>query len=104
MRPIPQQLKDEMSADPYYKKCCLSPSLVCEGKIQFHHNLIFAGRQVNEKFCILPICEFHHHNVEKFKELLTTIMLNRATDEELKRFSKAVDYVKLKNERKKLPN
>lgn len=67
----------------------------CYGRIQRHHNLIHAGRQVQRKFCILPACEFGHHkkaNNPKVKEHFDQVMLNRATDEELEEFSRAINY------------
>ena len=54
MRPIPNKLRQEMEADPYYKRCAWH-GRPHPGKKIDHHNLIFAGRQVNEKWCILPI-------------------------------------------------
>ena len=95
MRPIPPLLRKEMSNDPYYIFCCILDAK-CEGKIEWHHNLIYAGRQVNEKFCILPLCEFHHDNIARFKEVVDVLMLNRATDEELLRYSKAVNYIAMR--------
>jgi hypothetical protein len=64
----------------------------CEGKIELHHNLIFAGRQVNAKFCILPLCKRCHDNITLFKEKCDWIMLNRATPEEIILYSKACNY------------
>lgn len=81
-----------MEADPFYKQCCITGSK--SGKIDWHHNLIFAGRQVNEKFCILPLLKSIHDNIVVHKEECDWIMWNRATDEEIKRYSKAIDYFK----------
>jgi hypothetical protein len=94
MRPIPKQLRDEMADDPFYKQCCLGDN--CYGKIEFHHNLIYAGRQVNEKWAILPLCKFHHDNIAWVRRRVDHIMLNRATDGELRAYSKAIDYVALR--------
>lgn len=96
MRPIPKALRDEMAADKYYKTCCLSDEN-CEGKIEWHHNMTWQGRQLNEKFCILPLCEYHHDNISIFKEEVTFLMLNRTTDEELRKYSKAIDYIALRD-------
>jgi len=87
MRAISPKLRKEMSDDPYYSKCCLSGTSY--GKIDWHHNLIFAGRQVNEPWCILPLETNLHRDIIKYKEMCDWVMLNRATDEELKRYSKA---------------
>lgn len=93
MNNIPPKLNKEMNDDPYYKRCCVTGST--DGKIERHHNLIFAGRQVQEKWCILPILKSVHDkaNNSLVKGHLDWIMLNRGTDEELKRYSKAVDLI-----------
>jgi len=79
-----------MSEDPYYAHCCIADS-TCSGRIEWHHNLIYAGRQVNSRFCILPLCQGHHRaaDASSTKERLDRIMLNRAEDEELQEFYKA---------------
>lgn len=89
MRPIPLKMRNEMSNDPFYQRCCVTGK--ASGKIDFHHNLIFAGRQVNEKFCILPLSREIHDRVheEPFKGIVDWIMLNRASEDELTMFSKA---------------
>lgn len=96
MRPIPLKLREKLSNDKFYKECCLKNFVLypCSGKIEWHHNLIFAGKQVNEEFCILPVCKAHH-DIEKhtiIKEKLNWIMLNRATPEQIEKYSKAKDY------------
>lgn len=98
MRPIPPELKEEMSNDIYYKQCCLSSLGNCSNEIQWHHNLIFGGKQVNEKFCILPVCKYHHDiaNNRYIRERLDHIMLQRATDEQLKPFCKAINWIERK--------
>lgn len=76
-----------MSEDPYYKYCCIYGES-CEGRVQWHHNLRSwlngnKGR-VNEKFCILPVCEFHHRLADTriIKQILDKVMWDRATKEE----------------------
>lgn len=96
MRPIPPQLKKEMEADKFYDRCCVTGRHKTNVKVEWHHNLIYAGRQVNEKWCILPLAQYIHKraNEKEIKQYLDWIMLNRATDEDLMRYSKAVDYIK----------
>lgn len=96
MRPIPIELREEMSQDPYMSTCCMAGIGDCVGRIEWHHNLIFAGRQVNEKWCILPLCKRHHDNIDGGKAICNWIMLNRATDEELKPYCKAIDYIDMR--------
>lgn len=86
-----------MEADPFYQKCCITGLTKNAVKIDWHHNLIYGGRQVNEKWCILPLADFVHINIVKYKAKCNWIMLNRATDEELRKYSKVVDYVKMRN-------
>lgn len=89
----------ELSKDPYYSRCALTGKTNKQTKIDWHHNLIYAGKQVQEKFAIVPLSRDIHNNIVKHKEKVDWIMLNRATDEELERYSKAIDY---KRERDRL--
>ena len=92
MNCIPAKLKIELADDPFYEKCCITGTPNTEARVEWHHNLIYK-KQVQEKFCILPLREDIHDNISKHKERCTWIMLNRATDEQLKKYSKAVDYL-----------
>lgn len=85
MRAIPQKLRDEMAQDPYYSQCVLKDSGVCLGRIEWHHALIYGGRQQNRKFCILPLCQGHHRKADDklIKAKLDKIMYDRATPEDL---------------------
>lgn len=97
MRKIPTELIEDMDNDPFYKKCCIADE-TCSGRIEWHHNLIFASKQVNEKFCILPVCHSHHER-EKNKDIgerLDYIMLCRAENGTLERFSKVIPYIAIK--------
>jgi len=91
-----------MENDPFYSKCCITGLSKNAIKIDWHHNLIYAGRQVNEKFCILPLADWVHRNIVKYKQKCDWIMLNRASDEELQRYSKAKDYFKEKERLNKI--
>jgi len=88
---IPPKLRQEMSDDPFYKVCCITGER--NEKIEWHHNLIFAGRQVQEKECILPVTQAVHkkaRNVE-MREKLDLVMLRRMSDVQLNYYSKAVN-------------
>lgn len=89
---IPLSLRERLANNPFYWDCCISNN-ECQGHIEWHHNLIYAGKQVNEEFCILPLCQ-KHHKIEKYKQIkskLNKIMVSRATDEDLKKFPK-IDF------------
>lgn len=82
-----------MARDPFYERCCITGALAKNTKVEWHHNLIFAGRQVQEKWCILPLRADIHHDIVKYKEQCDWIMLNRADDDTLRRFSKAKNLI-----------
>lgn len=97
MKKISPKLKKEIREDPFYNVCCISGKKNTEHKIDWHHNLIYAGAQVNEKWCILPLETNIHRNIVKYKEICDWIMVNRATEFELNKYSKAVNYLTLKD-------
>ena len=59
--------------------------------IQFHHNLIFEGRQSDCPSTILSLCKKCHDKEKTIKDDLDRIMLNQMSDEEIKTFSKVVN-------------
>lgn len=88
---IPKDVREKLLRDPFMQSCC-----VCgHSHRQWHHNLIFGGKAINEHWCILPLCVEHHEEArnKKFKDILDWIMFNRATDEELAKYSKVMDYI-----------
>lgn len=90
MSRIPKKLNDELNQDPDYTVCMLTGMRsTCEDPIQRHHNLIYAGSQVQRKFCILAIKKSVHDkaNDKLIKAKLDHIMLSRASDAELLEFS-----------------
>lgn len=99
MNHIPKKLNDELNEDPFYQKCCLSFLGGCGGRIERHHNLIYAGRQYQAKFAILPACHDHHDRARnrEIKERFDWVMLNRATDSEILSISKAINYKELRD-------
>lgn len=91
MRKIPEEMRNEMSQDPYYTKCCLEGIVEgCGGRIEWHHNLIYAGKQRNHPWCILPVCHDHHMQADSklIKPTLNKIMISRATPEDLLEYPK----------------
>lgn len=57
-------------------------------KIEWHHNFEYAGKQVNEEWCILPLRTDIHDNekTKEVQELLQWIMLSRASEETIKQY------------------
>jgi|TARA_R100001530_G_scaffold21901_2_gene17999 hypothetical protein len=92
MRKIPPDLLKQILNDPYYKKCIRHKEKACEGRITLEHTFIYAGRQINEKWSIVPLCA-KHHEVDQFQDAGTMdkeygqyIALTRATDEDLAKY------------------
>jgi len=93
MRKIPQWLKEEILVDTYYKVCCRK-NKDCKGRITWEHVFIYAGRQINEKWNIIPLCAYHH-SVDEFqdgdglnKRINEYIAISRATPEDLAKYPK----------------
>ncbi len=103
MRTIPPALREQMAADPFYKICARARLLkdhICSGDplngklIDWEHALIFAGKQINEVWAIVPICYWAHRGPGLVKEINVWIALNRASDADLAKYSKLVNYVR----------
>lgn len=60
MRPISQKIRKIISTEPYYKFCARTNWGDCDGRITMEHAFIYSGRQINEIWAIIPLCEFHH--------------------------------------------
>lgn len=104
MNPIPLSLRTALTGDPDYRAgYCIfhnrthpyNPPV----RLEWHHNLIFAGRQVQARFCILQICKPIHEKANRpdVRERLDWIMLNRASDAELYDYSKAINLIHRRN-------
>ena len=99
MRPISKKVKDILDNEP---DICALLDRNCQGRITREHSLIYAGRQIDEAWAIIKICAWHH-SVDQFqdggglnKERNVWVALNRATDEELLKYSKAINYIREK--------
>lgn len=88
MRPIPIKMREQMANDEYYKRCArerVFQDHVCKGRITFEHCFVYAGRQINEVWAIIPLCEYAHFEIlDKNKNQY--ISLKRATDDELDKY------------------
>ena len=95
-KPIPAKMREELAQDPFMSRCCITLG-DCEGRIQWHHNLIFASKRVNEYWAILPVCEKHHREESSHKKFLNYVMCSRAPIDDLIKYSKVIDYVAIKH-------
>ena len=83
---IPAKMRDEMAQDPFYRKCCITGSSL---NIEWHHALLFRGKRVNAIFCIVPLTKEIHRQEAKYKEQIDHVVWSRASEEEIRQFSKA---------------
>ncbi len=93
---IPVAMREQMANDPFYTTCCLAYLGGCSGRIEWHHCLIHAGKQIQEPWAIVPACHEHHMRAAPLHQEFLTVALRRATDDELRVYSKAIDYVAMK--------
>lgn len=93
MNNIPPKLRAEIAADPFYQRCCITGAFAKNTKVEWHHNLIHAGKQVQEKWAILPLREDIHEDIAYYKKECDWIMLNRADEATLKKYSRAEDLM-----------
>lgn len=103
--PIPTKIRKEIDLDSFYKSCALwgQSEHQCGGRITMEHAIEYAGKRLQKKWAIIPICA-KGHEVDHFqdagtmdKEMNRWVALNRATEFELKEISKAMDYIKERN-------
>lgn len=101
MNNIPAKLRKQLASDPEYKVCARAGigDHVCDGRITWEHAMIYAGKQIQKRWAIIPLCA-KAHSVDGWqdggdlnKEVNEWIALNRASDLELQEVSKAINYM-----------
>lgn len=105
MRPISKDVKNILDSEP---DICLLKDSNCSGRITREHCLTYGGRQIDEAWAIIKICAWHH-SVDQFqdggglnKEKNVWVALNRATDDELLKYSKAINYISMRERLNKI--
>jgi hypothetical protein len=101
MNNIPKKLRGQMGSEEYYKICAITGLRgTFNDPVQWHHNYILAGKQLQKRFAIIPIRKSVHERVSNFeiKEKLDWIMLNRATDAEVLSISLTFDYFRCRHQ------
>ena len=88
MRPIPAAIRKIIATNPYYRVCARAAEGECDGIITIEHAYIYAGKQINEIWALLPLCWYHHLGDGLIKWLNQYLALERATDEDLAKYPK----------------
>jgi hypothetical protein len=89
MRKISLSIRKRIGQENWFKKCCLCGVKKSDQvKIEVHHNFIYAGRQTDVYFTLLPLCVKCHDTARKteVREKLDWIMMGRADWNDLARF------------------
>lgn len=91
-------LRREISADPEYLRCGLLDihGHVCGGRVTRSHDCFVAGKKVQRKWAIPPLCakghgvdQYQDAHTEESPRLRLWVALNRASDSDLMEFPKA---------------
>lgn len=97
MTKIPAKVRSEIARDQRYKYCMLKGhhGHICGGRITWEHALIYAGRQVQEKWAIISVCAAGQE-VDEYqdahtmnKEMNQWVAFNLATPADLNRYPRA---------------
>ena len=59
--------------------------------------MTWKGSQLSEAWAILPLAKAIHDRITEFKEQCDWIMLNRVSDDELRPYCKAVNYIRMRD-------
>jgi hypothetical protein len=104
MNNIPRKLREEMASDPYYGMCArqaLFHDHVCgadplTGKlIEWEHAIKYKGKQLQEKWAIVPLCYEAHRGNLLDKDKNRYIALSRASNKDLASYDRA-DFIQQK--------
>lgn len=95
MNNTPQWIRNIWAKEEKPPLCVRHAEGTCKGRITREHALIYAGRQIQELWAIIPLCAFHHavdfyqDSGDLRKRVNEVIAVSRATAEELKKYPKA---------------
>lgn len=79
MKVIPLNIRGYLSKDPFMK-VCIRHSSDCDLRIEWEHAWIYAGKQIQEVWAIVPCCTYHHRGAGLNKEYNQLISLLRASE------------------------
>lgn len=87
MNNIPRKLREELSKDPYYTQCARR-GFDCRGRITWEHCWLYGGKQIQERWAIIPLCVHHHLGRGLDKKINRLISIKRAAKEDLDKYPK----------------
>jgi hypothetical protein len=82
-KPIPKKMREDIARDRFMSRCIYkndnAPNHDCQGRIEWEHSHLFAGKRINEPWAIVPCCTNHNRGNAMDKEYNRYIALVRAT-------------------------
>jgi len=86
-------MRAELDAESRMHVCALSGKWRlygnCDGRIEWDHVFIYAGKQINEKWAIVGVCKGHHRNKEgnrTIKDAIQRASLDLASTDDLAKY------------------
>ena len=90
---IPLKLRKKM-AENGSMLSCVHRSNNCSAKIEWEHCWLYAGKQIQEEWAIIPCCYFHHRgngldkDFNRYQSLVKAFKLLGSLDEIIKKYPK----------------
>lgn len=92
---IPKKLKNELTLDPKMKRCAYCGVQ----SVEWHHVFQFNGKQIQEKFNIVPAYKKHHDEAtshkngykQEVREFFEWVALQKMDGDMLRKYSKSMD-------------
>lgn len=100
MRPIPLKLRTEIANDPFMARCIycdLCRQNECSGRVEWEHAFLYAGKQINEAWAIVPVCSYHHRGGGLDKNYNEYRAIMRADIDDLRKRMPKKDWQQIKN-------
>jgi len=91
MNNMPPKLRKEMHKDPFYDVCIHERyrGLIGDGPLTWEHAIIYARKQVQEKWAIVPCRQSFNNDVSGIdKDFNRYVALCRATEADLAKYPK----------------
>ena len=94
------KLRTEMSQDKFMARCIycdIGRGNECRGRVEWEHAFIYAGKQINEAWAIVPVCTYHHRGNGLDKEYNQYRAIIRADINDLLLRMPKRDWAQIKN-------
>lgn len=90
MRPIPDKLRKKLSNMPHMEKCAWC---VAKSNLEWHHAILYSGRQLNEWYAIIALCRQCHRGEfgtlrAEIKDFCEMLAITRGLEDLTKKYPK----------------